>query len=424
MKKTHAVVIGGGIAGLATAKVLSDYYRDVTVLEKDTSLGSESPRSGAAQGAHLHILLQRGLELLSVLFPGIKSELEDCPVIDWAQDTFWENAYGQFPRYASEIKLPSLSRPLLEKIILDQVSKIPNIKFNKMHFQSFKIEGARAVQVQSVEGLEVQGDAFFLAGGQSLPVERILSPSYVQTESIPIDITYRSVVFETQSLRMDDFKQYYYQLSPKYGSLGGVICPVENGRSIATVIEANSNESGRIDLKKYMELSARVPGSRFFKVIKNGFALSDVSVFCKKTQFRRRFSSDSRGSRIPENIFLVGDALCSFNPVFGQGMTVALNQALILKRLLDQNALNARVFHKRSIKSTYFPYVLSKLGSSSEEGMKENYVRSFLKKAQQSKKAHHRFLKGLHLTGSLGSLIDPLLLVRLAITSVKTGKNL
>lgn len=82
----RAVVVGGGIAGLVTARVLSDYFSSVVILDKDKKAGSPGPRSGVPQGPHLHVLLQRGQGILRTLFPGIESafNVHLCPTIDWS----------------------------------------------------------------------------------------------------------------------------------------------------------------------------------------------------------------------------------------------------------------------------------------------------------------------------------------------------
>jgi uncharacterized protein with NAD-binding domain and iron-sulfur cluster len=89
--------VGGGIAGLAAARVFADHFESVTVVEKDKSVGSPQVRTGAAQGAHLHVLLQHGQEILLSLFPELEEKLANCPKVDWAADTKWETAEGAFP---------------------------------------------------------------------------------------------------------------------------------------------------------------------------------------------------------------------------------------------------------------------------------------------------------------------------------------
>lgn len=80
-KGTHAVVIGGSIAGLLASRVLADYFGTVTIYEKDHLVDSAEPRMGVPQGRHVHSIWKRGLSLMEESFPGLTSELieEDRP---------------------------------------------------------------------------------------------------------------------------------------------------------------------------------------------------------------------------------------------------------------------------------------------------------------------------------------------------------
>jgi 2-polyprenyl-6-methoxyphenol hydroxylase-like FAD-dependent oxidoreductase len=75
-REHHAVVIGGSIAGLLTAQVLTQYFTKVTIIERDRNSATPQYHSGVPQAHHLHVLLKRGLEIIEQLFPGIKADLD------------------------------------------------------------------------------------------------------------------------------------------------------------------------------------------------------------------------------------------------------------------------------------------------------------------------------------------------------------
>ena len=221
MKPKRAIVVGGGFAGLVAARVLSDYFESVTVLEKDPLVGATQPRPGAAQGAHLHVLLQRGQDILRTLFPGIENDFTDCPSIDWAADTEWETASGRFPRYLSGIRTLSMSRPLLEGTLFSRVSQRSNVTFSRGQLGKIEIRSGRVTQFECVDQSKYDADFFVLAGGQYFPLQRLLKSIPFEEQTLPIHITYRSAVFKTNTLTFGNYKQFYHQFSPPHDSSRG-----------------------------------------------------------------------------------------------------------------------------------------------------------------------------------------------------------
>ena len=88
---SHALVIGGGIAGLLSAQVLTKYFSKVTIVERDVFASEPEPRKGVPQSHHVHVLLKRGQQILEKIFPGIEADLIEAgaPVIDWTGDLLW-----------------------------------------------------------------------------------------------------------------------------------------------------------------------------------------------------------------------------------------------------------------------------------------------------------------------------------------------
>jgi len=71
----HGVVLGASMAGLLAARVLSDSFERVTVVERDPLPELSEARKGVPQGRHPHLLLARGCEIVEELFPGLLAEL-------------------------------------------------------------------------------------------------------------------------------------------------------------------------------------------------------------------------------------------------------------------------------------------------------------------------------------------------------------
>jgi 2-polyprenyl-6-methoxyphenol hydroxylase-like FAD-dependent oxidoreductase len=97
----HALVAGGSIAGLFAARVLSDAFERVTLVERDALACLPEPRKGVPQGRHIHALLARGQDILETQFPGICGELraEGAVVLDLGRDFAWHNDGDWRTRY-------------------------------------------------------------------------------------------------------------------------------------------------------------------------------------------------------------------------------------------------------------------------------------------------------------------------------------
>ena len=91
MVMERGVVLGGSVAGLLAARVLSDHASEVVVVERDDLAGGPAPRRGVPQGNQVHGLLARGLEQIEALFPGITQEMFDdgAEVADPGVDCHW-----------------------------------------------------------------------------------------------------------------------------------------------------------------------------------------------------------------------------------------------------------------------------------------------------------------------------------------------
>jgi 2-polyprenyl-6-methoxyphenol hydroxylase-like FAD-dependent oxidoreductase len=244
-------------------------------------------------------------------------------------------------------------------------------------------------QLVLASGEKLEADLIVVATGQNLSLKRFV----VEEKRTPLQLAYRSVVFLQKELRMPEgSRQYYYQADRRLAPLGGVICPIEDGKAIATMIEYDTTLS-RLDktMKEFLKKAGSVGDGRFFHIIENARPLSPVNLYLKKDMYRRRL-------RLPlENIVFLGDAICSLNPAFGQGMTLALQQAELLDRLLQTGEFSNRELAQGLRTLARQPYYLALLGSR-KGGLAKNGLDAYLRLCRRFPSLHHRFLKKLHLT--------------------------
>lgn len=371
-----AVVIGGGVAGLAAAKVLASHFSKVIIYDKNE----------VKQSLHQHVLLKSGQIILEKLFPGINQKFmkAGCAQIDWANDTLWENNDGKFPRNYSSIQTISMSRGLLQNYMSEDLKLLPGIQF-------------RDERVEKLEDLEAS--LIVIAGGQSFPVRVVLGNAFSCEKRLKINLTYRSYVFNLDDLDMEGFKQYYFQIDPPNSFIGGVICPIEDNKAMVTIIEKEEKISQCDTYKDFLMKAEIIPGGTFYKIIKNASPLTKMAVFRKVDTHRRILDVN----KIPKGVIVLGDILNSLNPVFGQGMTLALMQVEVLDRMLSENRFEGPEFHRQCNRLGRIPFFLSSTGSN-EKGISKNLLRLYLKFCQKSKRLHHYFLKILHTLGSPGKL--------------------
>src|SRR5262249_51793026 len=126
---SHALVIGGSLAGVLAARVLADHFATVTVLERDRYPEGPVPRKGVPPAGHAQVLLGRGQQILEELFPGITAELAaaGAPCLDAAGDIAWLTRSGWAARFASGLRLLSASRDLLEWAVRQRVVALPGV---------------------------------------------------------------------------------------------------------------------------------------------------------------------------------------------------------------------------------------------------------------------------------------------------------
>ena len=400
-----AVVIGGGIAGLAAARVLAAHFSSVVVCDKDSQVGSADVRTGAPQGAHLHVLLKNGQTILRELMPDVYEQINvsQCKSIDWAQDTVWENKFGRLPRYESQAKTFAFSRGLLESKLFDNVCKLKNVSVIYSQVLEFTKSADKIHSVKLDNGKIIEADLFVFAAGAQSPLSGLLGQS-LSYEMTGIDITYYSARFKTETVNLPDCTQYYYQADPGTESIGGVISPIENNLTIATLIEFGQKPVRILDQSGFLAKSMQLPNLDFFSSVMKAEMEGPVHCFHKKTMSRIT-SAASKG--LPENLILVGDSLLSLNPVFGQGMTSAFLQIRELKSQLEKKKhLNTISFHKAALKITQTAFVMSKAGSMGQRHYVKRYLDGFLQLASKSPLHHKRFLQVLHLESGPVSLFN------------------
>src|SRR5215469_11778361 len=151
----QALVIGSGMAGLLSARVLADHFESVTVIERDHLPASPEFRAGVPQGRHVHGFLLRGLQILEEFFPGISGELEAAGAqpLDWINDLEFHTVGGIWPRFPSPYIGLACSRPLLEWTTRQRLAAHPHVRILELREATLLLPNAEKT---GVTGLRVR----------------------------------------------------------------------------------------------------------------------------------------------------------------------------------------------------------------------------------------------------------------------------
>ena len=444
-----AVVIGGSIAGLVTARILADHFNRVTIVERDALPESPEPRAGIPQAHHVHVLLERGQQIAEQLFPGLQNELAQAgaPRIDWLNDVRWMSFNRWGPRFPSNLVTQFATRGLLEYSIRRRLSAFPQIQFivksdvvDLLADESrTRITGVRLHHRDdgSTQDFAERADLIVDASGRDSKTPEWLSElGYERPIETCVNsfLGYASRLYRRSQNSSLDWKGILIRATPPQSSRGAVLLPVEGERWMAT-LGAGGKDYPPTDEVGWLEFARSLPTPIVYDTLKSAEPLSPIHGYRRTENRWRRYE---RLERLPENFVVLGDAVCAFNPVYGQGMTVAVMGAHALDECLRKQHGEltglARRFQRELARLNQTPWLMATSADfqypeteGERPGSQTRWVHAYMFQVgwltMEDHFTHQTFVEVAHLVKPPSALFDPRIAARVFARWRRAGSN-
>jgi len=370
----HAVVVGGSIGGMLAARVLSDHFDAVTVIERDRLPDAAENRPGVPHARHLHFFFKRGLMVVEELFPGVTADLlaAGSHLLDQGSDFRILYRSGWSPRGELGLEFCTFTRPLLEATIRRHLKTDPKITLAEGFEVAGLVLSEDRSRVQAVKIVSRHREPDVPSEVLTLPAELVVdtsgrgskAPEWLEAagcakpKETEVDAFwgYATRIYEPVPNLRKDWKTLFLMNRPPYQPRAGIIQPIEGDRWMVTIAGV-MHDYPPTDEKGFLQFARSLSSPELYRAIEHARPLSRIWGY-RRTSNRLRHYDEAE---VPQGFAALGDSVCAFNPVYGVGMTLAGLEALELRRLLQEGGgrLDSRRFQKQVAKLVTGPWALT-----------------------------------------------------------------
>jgi 2-polyprenyl-6-methoxyphenol hydroxylase-like FAD-dependent oxidoreductase len=428
------IIIGASIAGLLSARALAPYYSKILIVERDRLSVKPATRSGTAQAQHAHILLRRGLLGLENLFPGYTQQLLAAGAVLTNASRDWYNLFpmGAFPNFESNYEFICASRSLIEHTLrnmlllqYNNISILDNCLVTDVTLSKIQ-EPKIIVQHDDASPKSMTADLLVDASGRNSH-----APAWLQQQGfkparkslVKPWLGYATRVYNNITMPTG-IKATVIMAKDPCMTRGGVLFPIENNQYICTLY-GFSKDYPATDESGFIQFASSLRSDIIFNALKQAQPVTEAKAFIKNESTYHHFATEGSW---PRGFMVIGDAVCSFNPIYGQGITSTVLAAESLCRFMARGNIESTTWTTQAQRKIGSAYQAAWTISTNEdlrwpqtEGVKSGLLLRTMHRfsnwiglvASTDQKVAYTYIKVLHMTTTPMALLTPAMLLRI-----------